>query len=177
MKCSIQDPNSENENHRVHKPKDRCCVQPDTYLCALCGKDFGNKSELSQHLQSPHGNLERMNSFGANFECPTCEDKFKTPSDLQSHIEQLHEQSWSSFTLLSNADSKIGKYVACKVCSKMFENEADVYLHMERVHEYGEECAMYPCEECGYRGQDMIALNQHIQEYHTSKCQLNNNKI
>ena len=50
----------------------------------------------------------------------------------------------------------------------MFENEADVYLHMERVHEYGEECAIYPCEECGYRGQDMIALNQHIQEYHTS---------
>ena len=50
----------------------------------------------------------------------------------------------------------------------MFENEADVYLHMERVHEYGEECAIYPCEECGYRGQDKIAINQHVKEYHTS---------
>ena len=50
----------------------------------------------------------------------------------------------------------------------MFVNEADVYLHMERVHQYGEECAIYPCEEYRYRGQDMIALNQHIKEYHTS---------
>ena len=48
----------------------------------------------------------------------------------------------------------------------MFENEADVYLHMERVHEYGEECALYPCEECGYRGQDKLTLNNHIRECH-----------
>ena len=48
----------------------------------------------------------------------------------------------------------------------MFENEADVYLHMERVHEYGEECALYPCEECGQRGQDKLSLNNHIRENH-----------
>ena len=41
-------------------------------------------------------------------------------------------------------------------------------MHMEREHEYGEECAIYPCEECGYRGQDKIAINQHVKEYHTS---------
>ena len=33
---------------------------------------------------------------------------------------------------------------------------------MVRVHEFGEECALYPCEECGYRGQDIISLNDHI---------------
>ena len=48
----------------------------------------------------------------------------------------------------------------------MFGNEADVYLHMERVHEYGEECALYPCEECGYRGQDKLNLDTHIKECH-----------
>ena len=64
----------------------------------------------------------------------------------------MHERSWSSFTLIFEAESTIGKYVPCKVCGMMFENKADVYLHMERVHEYGEECALYPYEECGYRG-------------------------
>ena len=48
----------------------------------------------------------------------------------------------------------------------MFGNEADVYLHMERVHEYGEECALYPCEECGYRGQHKLNLDTHIKECH-----------
>ena len=62
-------------------------------------------------------------------------------------MENVHDRSWSSFTLLSEAESTIGKYVPCQVCEMMFENEADVFLHMERVHEYGEECALYPCEE------------------------------
>ena len=57
----------------------------------------------------------------------------------------------------------------------MFENEADLHLHMERVHEYGEECAMYPCEECGYRGQDKLSINAHIQEYHSSDTTLEEN--
>ena len=142
-------------------------MQLDTYQCAICGKAFESKNNLSQHLKTPHENLDIRISFEAEFECPTCKHKCPTPRDLQGHIEQLHEQSWSSFTLLSNADSTIGKYIPCKICNKMFENEADVYLHMERVYEYGEECAIYPCEECRYRGQDMIALNQHIKEYHT----------
>ena len=53
----------------------------------------------------------------------------------------------------------------------MFENEADVYLHMERFHEYGEESALYQCEECGYRGQDKLNLNTHVKECHNSTTQ------
>ena len=77
-------------------------------------------------------------------------------------MESVHERSWSSFTLISEAEKTVGKYVPC---SMMLKNEADVYLHMERVYEYKEECASYPCEECGYRGQDKLTLNNHIREY------------
>ena len=123
---------------------------------------------MNQHLKVPHESLEEFSSNEAGFECPTCSAKFNTPRDIQNHIESVHEESWSSFTLLSNADSTLGKYVPCKTCNMMFENEADLHLHMERVHEYGEECAMYPCEECGYRGQDKLTINAHIQVYHSS---------
>ena len=41
-----------------------------------------------------------------------------------------------------------------------------VKFHVQRFHEYGEECALYPCELCGYRGQDVDALRDHLSEYH-----------
>ena len=39
-------------------------------------------------------------------------------------------------------------------------------FHVQRFHECWEECALYPCELCGYRGQDVDALRDHISEYH-----------
>ena len=87
---------------------------------------------------------------------------------MQNHMENEHDRSWSSFTLISEAESTIGRYVPCQVCDMMFENEADVFLHMERVHEYGEDCALYPCEECGFRAQDKLNLDTHIKECHNS---------
>ena len=36
---------------------------------------------------------------------------------------------------------------------------------------YVEECALYPCEECGVRGQDILNLNIHVKECHNSTTQ------
>ena len=162
IKCSIQDPNSENENHRVHREGDSRCVTDENFPCSICRKFFKRREEIEEHMETTHDSYE----YSGNFECPSCGKKFTSPSDLQEHIESLHDQTWSSFTLLSNASST-WKYVPCNVCDMHFDNEADVSFHMIRVHEYGEECALYPCEECGYRGQDRISLNNHIQEEHS----------
>jgi hypothetical protein len=32
--------------------------------------------------------------------------------------------------------------------------------------EYGETCLMYPCEECGFIGEDLKALKDHIKDVH-----------
>ena len=166
LRCSLPDPESENESHRIHKPGDSRCVQTSEFPCSICGKVFKSQEELVQHLETPHENMELLRTNDAVFECPSCSEQFGRASGLQNHMESVHERSWTSFTLISEGDSTIGRYVPCQVCSMMFENEADVYLHMERVHEYGEECALYPCEECGYRGQDKLTLNNHIRECH-----------
>ena len=55
-------------------------------------------------------------------------------------------------SLVSESDDSSWKYVACSEYDGQFENEMDLLHHQERVHIYGETCAMYPCEECGFQG-------------------------
>ena len=57
-------------------------------------------------------------------------------------------------------------YETCRQCDKVFENELDLANHEERVHEYGEMFELYPCEECGFRGTDLLAIKSHISEVH-----------
>ena len=40
-------------------------------------------------------------------------------------------------------------------------------MNWRRVHEYGEQFALYPCEECGYRSTDLRELKNHIDEEYT----------
>ena len=115
--CSIQDPSSTNEMHRIHMPGDIRCI--------------------SQY-----------------FECPTCNESFSSSSSLQNHISKEHVQE-TSRSMISEANSSSWMHVPCPQCGKRFENDGDMKYHLVRVHEYGEECALYPCEECGYSGQDI----------------------
>ena len=45
-------------------------------------------------------------------------------------------------------------------------NDKDLLNHKERVHAYGEICNLYPCEECGFQGSDIITLKKHIEDIH-----------
>ena len=57
-------------------------------------------------------------------------------------------------------------YEKCFQCETIFENEFDLKKHKERVHEYGEIFDLYPCEECGFRGTDVLSIQAHIKERH-----------
>ena len=103
--CSVQDPDSENENHRVHKDGDHRCSNDKSFSCSICEEQFTTKEELDAHLETPHKSFTYVRQTSGNFECPTCEQVFRIPSDLQNHIESSHDESYSSFKLLSNASS------------------------------------------------------------------------
>ena len=49
----------------------------------------------------------------------------------------------------------------CKKCDNFFENELNLANHEQRVHEYDE-----TCEECVFRGRDLVAIKTHIVEVH-----------
>ena len=65
--CSLPDPDSDNESHRIHKPGDSRCVQTSEFQCAICEKVFKSKEELTQHLEIPHKSLELSSRNDAAF--------------------------------------------------------------------------------------------------------------
>ena len=69
-------------------------------------------------------------------------------------------------SLISSADDSSWKYVACTDCEGKFENKMDMEYHKQRIHTYGKTCSLYPCEECGFQGTDVVKLKDHIEEYH-----------
>ena len=103
----------------------------------------------------------------SDFECPTCEDRFFLPQHLEEHVRNIHDLSSTMPSLISQADDSTWKYFTCNLCEGKFENEMDLSYHTERVHEYGEQCTLYPCDECGYQGRDIVELKKHKESEHT----------
>ena len=68
--------------------------------------------------------------------------------------------------MVSNADESSWQYVSCDKCEGTFDNEMDLLHHKERVHGYGEDCQLYPCEECGFRSSDNLSLKKHVEDMH-----------
>ena len=139
--CSISDPNSENEMHRIHKPGDVRCIS-ETFEASF--------------------------SEGIKFTCPNCDEEFASNTQLDVHVKEFHEPFESTFPTMSLAsDGSLSDIQEeCKQCGKLFENELDLANHVERVHEYGEIFEIYPCEECGFRGTDLREIKSHIEDEH-----------
>ena len=49
-----------------------------------------------------------------------------------------------------------------------FRTDEDMNHHLVRLHDYRETCNVYKCEDCGYQGQDIVSLQNHISEAHIS---------
>ena len=131
------------------------------HFCTLCGKKVCNIfcSEWDPNSSNEMRRKHKLNDPRCtviNFECPTCDSKFQLQEDLEIHMSS-HETSFQMVSLVSEADDSSWKYVACNECDGRFQNEKDLLHHKERVHTYGETCTIYPCEECGFQGTDVLS--------------------
>ena len=68
-----------------------------------------------------------------NFECPSCTNAFKEAEELESHMNQVHEQV-SSLSLVSETSSTSCLFVKCNECPIIFQNELDLNNHQESLH-------------------------------------------
>ena len=74
-------------------------------------------------------------------------------------------ESLDQITLDSRNDCSRFELSKCKECDKIFYSEADVEMHVTRVHKFGEYWNPYPCEECGFKGSDVIKIEEHQQNH------------
>ena len=102
--CSIPDPDSENEMHRIHKQGDKRCSsfsQNLMFVCPKCEKEFTCNAKLQSHITQKHGEFEfSFNTMSLASEgslsdvyetCKQCGKIFENKLDLPNHIERVHE--------------------------------------------------------------------------------------
>ena len=146
--------------HVIHKDSTRCSAVSE-FECPTCSTFFKTGNELNDHIQEHHPQHSSLSlisnessSSWTHVICAVCQDKFMNELDLNNHMEDHHSKGVSH---------------TCRNCRKVFKNEWDLNHHMVRVHQYGETCSMYPCEECGFIGDDVTSIDSHVRNHHAGQ--------
>ena len=72
--CNIEDPESDNPQHRVHKTKD-LCKSKKVFQCKVCFKTAKNEDALKSHMYALH----------PKYNCDECNSKFNDAALLEEH--------------------------------------------------------------------------------------------
>lgn len=135
--------------------------------CEVCGRKFGTRSCLAQHMAVHTGQYE--------FECKQCQKQFKSKAGLYIH-EQTHSgnKAWACSQcgaafrwrthLLRHAARHAGeRRHACGACGRAFSVRADLLRHA-RTHAAGS----FACDRCGQKFAQQRYLAVHIAKQHNT---------
>lgn len=115
-------------NNVDKKPsKDTCLVNiiEKLYYCQYCGKCFGRKNNLDNHLKL-HGPMKL-------YKCHYCLKFFTKIDDLEIHRS-------------THTENKQFKIFKCNICKNKFHNSNALLSHMEQQHKTKR---TYKCDICG----------------------------
>ncbi|XP_061763239.1 uncharacterized protein LOC133556905 [Nerophis ophidion] len=116
-----------------------CTDKP--FICNICGKGFGFKRYLAQHMIT--------HSAEKPYVCSRCRKTFRRQQALKIHM-RCHTGEKPYF---------------CKTCGKRFCQSSALRVHL-RVHT-GEK--PYPCKMCGIGFRSLPVLRNHIRRSHDGK--------
>ena len=150
--CSIQDPSSDNDQHRIHKDGDpRCKKFTQNLQCPKCYNSFHAKENLDFHLESEHSRFEDYSELeltaegslsDAYLKCSKCNSSFENEYDLERHRESFHgrldstkkRESNSIVDYESSQPKKKKEKFICKLCDKTFSRKDSLTRHNENKH-------------------------------------------
>ena len=91
--CSVPDPRSDNESHRVHKHGDSRCIAQQ-FECPSCGKTFAKPSELQEHMlnHTQEASLSLVSQAGSEYALLMEENDFQNETNVsQNESETLED--------------------------------------------------------------------------------------
>lgn len=116
------------------------------YVCNVCNKEFGRKSNFNYHLNLHTGEKP--------YKCLRCEAGFSCPTKLYKH-KKSHED-YPNYRL--SEDHRFH----CNVCHSVFKHRKLIDQHMLTDH-----CERkHPCEICGKAFFTRKNLNRHLNRVH-----------
>ncbi|XP_068180707.1 pogo transposable element with ZNF domain [Antennarius striatus] len=121
-----------------------------SFSCQICSHLNENNLRLMQHTLQ-HSELTGGGGKGDDRRgCRFCYRQFSSPSQLQTHQDQVHGPVLSS--------------CMCRICEWAFENEPTFLNHMKSNHKPGE--MPYVCQVCSYRSSFYSDVVQHFASFH-----------
>ncbi|XP_044736567.1 zinc finger protein 660-like [Chrysoperla carnea] len=153
-----------NNKHIKNQPAFDTNMNDLQYICTMCKKMFGKKSQLNQHRERVHGKHK--------YHCSLCSHQSNNKTNLMQHI-RLHltherefvcDQCGKSFYRNSTLkEHKILQHnekdqqFACEICGKLFKRNCEVSRHLlthseERPH---------TCSQCGQSYKRKTHLQRH----------------
>ena len=146
------------------------------YKCDICGKSFGEKGTLDNHIASKHTKGLKL------VECPEpdCGKTFKNSKELNIHIRKFHTVTdhqcpnckmylASAGSLLNHRDKCLNiRKFQCTECGEAFVQKGHLDAHMK--HKHSDE-RNYDCdfEGCGEAFKSEQALRDHKKSHSDKK--------
>ena len=147
---------------------DKVKEEQNKHLCPQCGKGFGRKVLLNQHVMFKHSlPIHTCNVCGKQFKtkqklenhilshepptkkCPFCEKMFGTDQQRKKHIRAIHVD-----------DSQ--RLYKCSYCSKGFDIITSYQSHMNGH----KNIRPYNCHLCDKAYRNSFDLQQHVRKAH-----------
>merc|ERR1712074_184904 len=116
------------------------------YQCKVCNQEFRQKTNMTKHAESKHGNAALADE---------CDHLFSHKSNLKQHVISVHKHV---------------KPFKCNECDHLFSHNTNLKQHIISVHK--QERSLL-CSECDYATSQNGRLKNHIISVHKKRSHLN----
>ena len=154
--------------------------------CGQCGKNFGKKALLNQHLAEVHGDArarklqchvcdkwmstdkmmkghQNMHMGIKTFKCTFCDRCYQNRGNMAQHRKQAHAEEWKAMRgKLSSEGRKSSK--PCPICRIHLSSKAELNQHLAVIH--GDlEARETQCQTCGMWTMNKMKLKDHMRTH------------
>ena len=158
--CSIQDPSSDNEIHRIHKPGDRRCNKQNIIESTALNLDH-SESDFNPNISQSNGFMS------SRFMCPSCENNYGNTW----RFEQAYccYSQWTELTLCSSNSTLLSE-TEISSASNLDHRKRKINLQTDSSNETSKrkkvEQKNFVCSTCGLSYTVNKNLLRHIRNEH-----------